>query len=125
MEWSSPASGTTEQIVVVRTLQKGRLTTNWIVAGINPILHAINAGEVPSGAVVGDNSYGKQAYSLCPTAGKAALVVLGVFALTKPLHLHSGFDANVVDGLVGTPGVSWGSLSAAIRRTAAATPSLG
>jgi phosphatidylethanolamine-binding protein (PEBP) family uncharacterized protein len=117
--WSEVPAGTKEVVLAVRTLQEGRLTTNWIVAGISPKRKEISAGAAPAGAIIGRNSSGQVGYSLCPVSGKAGLVVFAVFALAHPLGVHAGFEPGVIDGKVGTPGVAWGSLSATISKAGA------
>jgi phosphatidylethanolamine-binding protein (PEBP) family uncharacterized protein len=110
--WGGVGPEAQELVVVVRTLTRGKITTNWIVGGINPKLHQIKDGTVPSGAVVGRNSFGQASYSLCPPTDKPALVVMGIYALPHKLSLQPGFNQGEVNRVVLNPGVTWGSTTA-------------
>jgi phosphatidylethanolamine-binding protein (PEBP) family uncharacterized protein len=112
--WSSVPSGTAEDILVVRSLSRGRITTAWLVGGISPARHHIDAGEVPPEAVVGRNSTGRIGYSLCPPAGKPVLVVIGIYAIPTHLGLRSGFGNDAIARAVLAPDVAWGSTSAVL-----------
>jgi phosphatidylethanolamine-binding protein (PEBP) family uncharacterized protein len=110
LSWAGLPPETKEVLVVERTLQGGRLTTNWIVAGIRPPTHLLRPGRLPAGAVVGRNSFGKAGYYLCPPSGKGGLVVIGVYALPRTLGLHQGFaEREVIGYIIGNSGVPWGS----------------
>lgn len=66
---------------------------NYAVAGIDPSLGEVKAGEVPAGAVVGENSSGKQDYSLCLPKGKGSeTYVFMLYAIPKALNPEPGFD---------------------------------
>jgi phosphatidylethanolamine-binding protein (PEBP) family uncharacterized protein len=90
----------------VRTILEGHVTTDWAVTGISPSLQRIQAGKLPSGAIVGKNSSGKVGYSLCPPPG--ALVTMGVYAFPHKLGLKPGFDPNLLKPLLGSTEVQWG-----------------
>lgn len=112
MLWGGVPSGTQEVAVVVRTLTRGHLITNWVVAGLSPSTSHLKTGSLPAAAVVGRNSSGQVGYSLCPPSGKPALVVFAVLGLPHKLGLKTGFDPHSVGALIGTPGVAWGSETA-------------
>ncbi len=64
----------------------------WVVAGIDPSLPGISAGQLPAGAVVGLNGSGKAAYGgICPAKGKSAAVEFVLWALSKKIPLSNGF----------------------------------
>ncbi len=64
----------------------------WVVAGIEPSLSGISAGQLPAGAVVGLNGSGKATYGgICPTKGKPAAVEFVLWALSKKIPLSNGF----------------------------------
>jgi phosphatidylethanolamine-binding protein (PEBP) family uncharacterized protein len=112
LTWSgvSPANAS-EVVVLVRTLTRGSLQTNWVVAGIDPRIYHLSPGTLPAGAITGQNSLGGTRYSLCPPAQKPALVVLAVLALPHSLHLHAGFPLSAVEPLIGRPEIPWGSIT--------------
>ena len=60
----------------------------WIVAGIDPSLSGISAGQLPAGAVVGLNGSGKATYGgICPPKGKPASIEFVLWALSKTIPL--------------------------------------
>lgn len=113
--WGAVPATTKEVAVLVRTLTRGSIVTNWVVAGINPKTHRMRAGTTPPGAVVGRSSSGRARYSLCPPSGKPALVVFAVLALSRKLGLEPGFAQTAVTTLAGAPGVAWGSATVPAR----------
>jgi phosphatidylethanolamine-binding protein (PEBP) family uncharacterized protein len=46
-----------------------KLSIEWAVAGLNPQLHKLSAGEIPHGAFVGASTDGRRGYSICPAKG--------------------------------------------------------
>lgn len=72
---------------------EGELFFDWAVAGIDPATTtSLEAGEVPSGAVVGQNSEGKQEYSLCPPGSAGETYVVALYALDEAADPKPGFD---------------------------------
>ncbi len=70
----------------------------WVVAGIDPSLSGISAGQLPAGAVVGLNGSGKATYGgICPPKGKPASIELVLWALSKTIPLSTGFIAAVAE----------------------------
>jgi Raf kinase inhibitor-like YbhB/YbcL family protein len=64
----------------------------WVVAGIDPSLSGISAGQLPAGTVVGLNGSGKATYGgICPAKGKSASIEFVLWALSKTIPLSSGF----------------------------------
>ena len=109
--WAGTPPSTKEIVVVVRTLSRGSLQTNWAVAGISPSVGSLRVGQVPQGAVVGRNSFGASGYRLCPPHDKQALIITGVYALSTPLRLRAGFGEGPIIEAAGSPDVAWGSTS--------------
>ncbi len=116
--WAGVPGNAKELVVVVRTLTRGNLATNWVLAGIKPARREIREGRAPPGAIAGRNSFGSTAYSLCPPANKPAIVVMGVYALPHALGLKPGFDQQALGGVIGSPEVAWGSTSMLAGRSA-------
>jgi phosphatidylethanolamine-binding protein (PEBP) family uncharacterized protein len=94
IEWLGVPAGTEELAVFVSNIApvEGKIFFDWAVAGIDPEATGIEAGKVPPGAVVGKNSEGKKAYSLCPAGSEGESYVLTLFALEKGRNPKQGFD---------------------------------
>jgi Raf kinase inhibitor-like YbhB/YbcL family protein len=70
----------------------------WVVAGINPSLSGISAGQLPTGAVVGLNGSGKATYGgICPPKGKPAAIEFVLWALSKTIPLSNGFTPAIAE----------------------------
>jgi Raf kinase inhibitor-like YbhB/YbcL family protein len=70
----------------------------WVVAGIEPSLSGISAGQLPAGAVVGLNDSGKATYGgICPTKGKPAAIEFVLWALSKKIPLSNGFTPAIAE----------------------------
>jgi phosphatidylethanolamine-binding protein (PEBP) family uncharacterized protein len=75
LEWGTVPSGTRELVLSAVGLKPGKtaktyqVSVEWAIAGVNPKLHSIGAGELPSGAHIGVASDGKRHYSICPKKG--------------------------------------------------------
>jgi phosphatidylethanolamine-binding protein (PEBP) family uncharacterized protein len=94
LKWSGVPAGTKELILFVLGLQPvgETLFFNWAVAGLNPSLTEIPTGRLPTGAILGRNGYGKEAYSICPPQGQGETYVFALYALPQALKPKRGFD---------------------------------
>lgn len=94
LRWAGVPAGTEELALYVMNAQPvgGRLFFDWAVAGLDPGLESIEAGQLPRGAVVGINSFGKRGYSICPPAGSGEIYIFALFALPRSLSPKQGFD---------------------------------
>lgn len=94
LKWSGVPAGTKELILFVLGLQPvgETLFFNWAVAGLSPSLTEIPTGQLPSGAILGRNGYGKEAYSICPAQGQSETYVFALYALPQALSPKRGFD---------------------------------
>ncbi len=70
---------------VQRGISIGR-TVEWAMAGVNPALHRIHAGQVPPGAVLLHTTAGKAQYSICPPKGPGQDYVFAIYALPAGIH---------------------------------------
>jgi phosphatidylethanolamine-binding protein (PEBP) family uncharacterized protein len=70
----------------------------WAMAGIDPSLGGLKAGEVPAGAVLGRNSSGKNGYSLCIKGSES--YAFTVFAVESEVSPKEGFDPATLRGEV-------------------------
>lgn len=97
LAWSGVPAGTAELILYAMNLApvEGHLFIDWAVAGIDPGLTSIEAGQLPKGAIAGTNSFGKRGYSICPAAG-AETYVFALFALPRPLSPKPGFEPHAL-----------------------------
>jgi phosphatidylethanolamine-binding protein (PEBP) family uncharacterized protein len=93
LRWKGVPEGTAELTLFAMNLQpvQGKLFFNWAVAGISPTSEEIKAGQLPKGAVVGRNSFGKVDYELCPE-GSGETYMFALFAIPKKLSPSRGFD---------------------------------
>lgn len=113
LKWSAIPAGTAELVLFVVGLEGkapgGGELISWAVAGLRPTLKGIPAGTLPTGAVVGRNSFGQTGYTLCPAKGsplKHYLVV--VYPLQRSLLPKPGFGANAFSKLVAQTAVNEG-----------------
>jgi phosphatidylethanolamine-binding protein (PEBP) family uncharacterized protein len=95
LTWRNIPPGTAELVIFAVSLKpvKGTLYFDWALAGVNPSLSGLKAGEVPEGAVLGRTSAGKNGYSLCPKGSARENYIFTVYALTKRLSPKQGFDS--------------------------------
>jgi hypothetical protein len=99
VRWSGVPPGAAELAMFVVNYRPihGRLFFDWAVAGLSPTAHGISAGSLPSGAVVGRNSFGNVGYSVCPVKGTGEEhYIVRVVALPHQLAAKPGFDAEAL-----------------------------
>ena len=92
LQWSGVPAGTAELALYLMNIQpvEGKLFVDWAVAGLDPSLTAIDAGELPKGAITATNSFGKRGYSVCPQSGETYMFIL--YALPQRLSPSQGFE---------------------------------
>lgn len=97
LHWGGVPPGSAELILYAMNVQPvdEQLFVDWAVAGLSPGLSEIQAGELPRGAVVGKNGFGKVGYSLCPS-GPGEIYMFALYAMPQSLSLGRGFDAREV-----------------------------
>lgn len=93
-QWGGVPPGTAELALFAMNLQPvdEAIFFDWALGAIDPDLSAIEAGELPKGAVVGTNSFGKSGYSLCPPSAAGETYMFALYALPQRLGLKRGFD---------------------------------
>ena len=65
----------------------------WMVANINPEVEGVAAGQVPEGAVVGEENAGKTGYgAVCPESGKTDDISFVMYAFKEKFNLNPGFS---------------------------------
>jgi phosphatidylethanolamine-binding protein (PEBP) family uncharacterized protein len=83
LQWGEVPVSVTELAIfaVGVTHKQPPVSIEWVMAGVNPTLHKIAAGALPSGAFLEPTSNGKRHYSICPAKGHAEQYHFMVFAL--------------------------------------------
>jgi phosphatidylethanolamine-binding protein (PEBP) family uncharacterized protein len=94
LRWSGVPSGSAELILYAMNVQpvEEQLFVDWAVAGLDPGLSGIEAGELPKGAILGTNGFGKRGYSICPS-GAGEIYMFALYALPRALSPPRGFNA--------------------------------
>jgi hypothetical protein len=68
------------------------ISVAWAMAGINPRLHGLAAGEVPAGAHVALTNDGKQVpYSVCPARGQTKSYQFALYAVPPAIQIPAHF----------------------------------
>jgi phosphatidylethanolamine-binding protein (PEBP) family uncharacterized protein len=93
LRWQGVPQGTAELALFAMNVQpvNGKLFFDWAVGGINPDLDEMKADELPRGAVVGRNSFGKIGYEICPE-GSGETYMFALFAVPSKLSPERGFE---------------------------------
>jgi phosphatidylethanolamine-binding protein (PEBP) family uncharacterized protein len=94
LRWQGLPANTAELALFVLSVTpvNGQLFFDWAVTGLSPSLTGLKAGQLPVGAILGRNSYGQNAYSICPPAGKNEDYVFTLYALPQKIAASPGFD---------------------------------
>lgn len=93
LRWDGVPADTKELALFAMSVQpvEERLFFDWALAGLDPGLRAIEAGRLPKGAVIGQNSFGKAGYSICPQ-GSGEVYLFALYALPQRLSAKRGFE---------------------------------
>jgi phosphatidylethanolamine-binding protein (PEBP) family uncharacterized protein len=81
--------------VTPATAGRYTLTVAWAMAGVEPALHHLAAGEIPKGAFVLQASNGKRQYTICPPQHQTQRYEFALYAL--PPHVHAGPNINATE----------------------------
>jgi phosphatidylethanolamine-binding protein (PEBP) family uncharacterized protein len=124
LEWGAVPSGTKELAIYLINLTASSaaagtpFTAEWAIAGVNPSLHKIAAGEVPPGAHVGTNGNGGTHYSLCPKKGESRTYQFAIYSLRPSVTPGAGFlDASLLREIASGPSPTSATAGGAIRVT--------
>lgn len=94
IRWTSPPPITAELVVFVlasgRPISKPRV--QWAVARIPATATGLRAGTLPPGAYVGENSFGRPSYTICPSRGKLEEFLVILYAIKHPLAISRQFN---------------------------------
>lgn len=93
LHWGGVPAGSKELVLFVMNVQpvEEEIFFDWALAGIDPGLSEINAGELPKGVISGTNGFGKRGYEICPS-GPGETYMLALYALPRTLSPKPGFD---------------------------------
>jgi len=97
LEWGSVPARTSELVLVLVSFTPVSSTrysvneVNWAVAGINPQLHRLAAGQLPRGTHVGRANSGTHRYSICPGHGKTEDYQFELYALPESVKVPAKF----------------------------------
>jgi phosphatidylethanolamine-binding protein (PEBP) family uncharacterized protein len=93
LKWAGVPPGTDELALLALNLEpvNEALFFDWALAGLDPSLEGLESGRLPKGAIIGRNSFGKEGYSICPSAEKET-IIFALYALPKSLGAKKGFD---------------------------------
>lgn len=118
LEWKGLPSEVGELVLLVLSVDpvKQKLLFDWALAGLDPSLTSIEEGELPDGAIVGENSFGEDAYNLCPSPGRSENYIFMLFAIPEALDPEPGFDAKALRKEMLDEHGSVGLLSASYQR---------
>lgn len=114
LSWSDVPDDTEEIVVVVEDPDAPRGTfVHWILAGVDPTLDGLDAGEVPAGAVEGTNDFGEIGYrGPCPPEGDDPhRYEFVVQAMGEPSGLGEGVDADEFREAVAGRTIATGTLT--------------
>ena len=92
LSWGAVPPGVNELVLFALGVRPGGSSMasdsiEWVMAGINPQLHAIAAGKLPSGAVLLEASDKKRHYSICPPKGHPQRYDFAVFAVPPAVRV--------------------------------------
>jgi phosphatidylethanolamine-binding protein (PEBP) family uncharacterized protein len=114
LAWSSVPAGTAELSLFVLQLaqtEKGKISIEWVVAGLSPSVREIAAGKLTPGAILGRGSSGHTKYSLCPPKGESERYLFVLYALPKRLGLKTGFSGtSLLNKVIGKLNPPFGAL---------------
>jgi phosphatidylethanolamine-binding protein (PEBP) family uncharacterized protein len=109
VEWGAVPAGTKELALLVVGLTPGTesgsygVSIEWAVAGINPALHRLEAGRLPSGSFAGLNSANNRRYSICPAHGVSESYQFQLYAVPSRLRIIRAFRGVSILGILSKP----------------------
>lgn len=119
LEWDGGPEDTVEYALVVTDPDApGDAFVHWVIAGIPPAETQVGEGRLPSGATIGSNSEGDEAwFPACPPVGDAPHTYrFTVYALDEQTQLEQGFAAAELQQQAEGSVVGAGSLEASYGR---------
>jgi phosphatidylethanolamine-binding protein (PEBP) family uncharacterized protein len=102
VEWGAVPAGTHSLTLFVVGLTpepstaSTKVSVEWALAGLNPALHRLAAGQIPAGAYSGVGSANKKRYSICPAKGSRVEYAFEVYGLPASQAIAPDFGALAV-----------------------------
>jgi phosphatidylethanolamine-binding protein (PEBP) family uncharacterized protein len=98
LEWGKVPAANKELAVFILGLtptSAGRyaVSIEWAVAGLNPALHRLAAGQLPTSANVGLTTAGRTRYSICPPPGQSKHYRFAVYGVPPGIGIPRHFKA--------------------------------
>jgi hypothetical protein len=92
--WTKMPAGTKEiALFVLSALPvNNKYIVAWGVSGLSPHLRGLRSGQLPSGAIVGNNSFGQARYSVCPRKGAKQQYAVLLYGIPRKVSVKQGFD---------------------------------
>jgi len=110
LEWGKVPSSTKElalfmlALAPIRGTGGYRPTVVWAMAGLNPALHRLAAGEMPPGAHLALTSTGKRAaYTVCPPKNNAITYQFALYAVPASVTVPARFVGTSLLRLIANP----------------------
>ncbi len=127
MEWGNVPSSTKElALLVVGFIPSSEgngynLSIEWAVAGVDPKLHRLAAGQLPPEAYLGEASGGRTRYSICPDKGTSRQYEFVLYAIPRAVKIPREFVGMEVLSRIGaatatTPATASGEFEVLYRR---------
>jgi phosphatidylethanolamine-binding protein (PEBP) family uncharacterized protein len=98
LEWGQVPAATRELALFMLELTPSprghgyRTTVAWALAGVNPQLHKLGAGELPPGSHMALTSSGKElSYSVCPARGQTQKFQFALYAVPASVTVPDAF----------------------------------
>jgi phosphatidylethanolamine-binding protein (PEBP) family uncharacterized protein len=128
LEWGAvpPHTGQLILFVLGATPLPGKssytISVEWAMAGIDPALHHLAAGQVPQGANVGLNPNNTHRYSICPERGQLEQYAFELYGLPEGATIPVNFkDIRALTELVAnrrkSPAIAHGTFGAFYKRS--------
>ncbi len=95
IKWGPVPANTVETALFIIGYQaslQGKPASAWAVTGLSPKLHQLAAGQLPAGAIIGRNQFGKNAYSICPPRNSSEQYVIQIDPLPHTIPAKQGFN---------------------------------
>jgi hypothetical protein len=89
--------------------ESGRLSVSidWSMAGVDPALHGLAAGETPRGAFLETTSSGARRYSVCPASNEPVQYAFAIFAVPSAVKVTPRISGLALFNDLAVPGSAY------------------